>query len=179
MKIFEKVSYNESIISQHCQKICNKKLVKEYLSTVNICEYKTKNKSPIKTENTIIVTPKRGKKKTIKNNNKNKSSVILPIVPTTDTKNTQMKSNSNMKEDNSLYLNLSIPKNLSKNKENYKDRLYEVVWYEKCNWPCLIVDVKDCPNKFQIEFKNDKSNNKIPIRYFNDENIESALYVYI
>lgn len=84
----------------------------------------------------------------------------------------------NSKEtEESLSLNLSVPKKIVKNKDNYKDRLYEVVWYEKCNWPCLIVDVKDCPEKFQREFANDKSTNKIPIRYFNDDNLDSALYI--
>lgn len=181
MKIFEKVSYNDTVIPQYQQRVCTKKIVSENLPSINICENKAKIKSPIEIENTILVSPKREstrKKKPVKNNKKNKSPVILPVI-LPDTNNTQTKSNSNVKEDNSLYLNLSTPKNLSKNKENYKDRLYEVVWYEKCNWPCLIVDVKDCPEKFQIEFKNDKSNNKIPIRYFNDENIESALYIYI
>lgn len=58
----------------------------------------------------------------------------------------------------------------------FKDVLYEIVWDNQFNYPCLIVNTKDISEEALEEFNKSEYNKKVPVVYFCAEDEASRLY---
>lgn len=73
---------------------------------------------------------------------------------------------------NNNQVDIEIPNNL-------KDSLYDVVWFKKYTWPCLIINTTDLSNEELEKYNSSSIEDKVPIRYFCDTDNNEYILFYL